>query len=144
VRREISRIIDANLNRSREGLRVCEDIARFAMNSGKISRELKTVRHAISSVMRSAQVSGSFIGSRRSGRDVGRFPDPEVEMARKDLADTFAANIQRVKESLRVLEELFKLSDPRLSARVTSLRFAVYGIEKRSAGKVSSLGSKGL
>ena len=75
MRREISRIIDANLNRSREGLRVCEDIARFAMNSGKISRELKTVRHAISSVMRSAQVSGSFIGSRRSGRDVGRFPE---------------------------------------------------------------------
>ena len=39
------RIIDANLNRMGEGLRVLEDAARFLLNNAVLSEELKTLRH---------------------------------------------------------------------------------------------------
>lgn len=40
-----ARILDANLNRAREALRVMEDIARFALNDAALSGELKAIRH---------------------------------------------------------------------------------------------------
>ena len=48
--RGFNRIIDANLNRSREGLRVCEEVARFHLSSPQLTRELKSVRHAVNAL----------------------------------------------------------------------------------------------
>ena len=42
---KLLRIIDANLNRAREGLRVCEDISRFALGDKTATRALKSIRH---------------------------------------------------------------------------------------------------
>ncbi|MCX5667705.1 MAG: hypothetical protein NTY34_05295 [Candidatus Omnitrophica bacterium] len=53
-------------------------------------------------------------------------------MGRLDYSDIFSANIERTKESLRVLEEFFKLFDKGSSARFTKLRFKVYEIEKKA------------
>ena len=39
------RIIDANFNRAREGLRVMEYIARFNHSDCTVSHQLKTIRH---------------------------------------------------------------------------------------------------
>ena len=39
------RIIDANLNRLREGIRVVEDICRYYKNSKELSSKLKSPRH---------------------------------------------------------------------------------------------------
>ena len=41
------RIIDANLNRATEALRVLEEIARFKFDDKKMSEELKNLRHKI-------------------------------------------------------------------------------------------------
>ena len=57
-------------------------------------------------------------------------------MKRKGLADIFAANIERVKESLRVLEEIFKLVNIKSSSKFCVLRFKVYAIEKKAIGKI--------
>ena len=42
--KQILRIIDANLNRTAEGLRVLEDIARFVLDDAALSRQLKIMR----------------------------------------------------------------------------------------------------
>lgn len=133
-------IIDANFNRSREGLRVCEDIARFMMRSGPISSDLRSVRHGISSVLcRSRSAAYQLIGSRSPDTDIGRSPKPGVAISRKNVCDIFIANIERAKESVRVLEEFFKLTDTKLSAELSGLRFRIYGIEKRSVKKLAPL-----
>ena len=134
---EIYRIIDANLNRSREGLRVCEDIARFALNSKALTEDLKRVRHGISDIAkRSAKEFAGFSDARNSEGDILRRSRFESEMKRQGLPDIFAANIERVKESLRVLEEISKLVNVKSSSKFCSLRFRVYTIEKKALRKI--------
>ncbi len=48
-----------------------------------------------------------------------------------DIADIFMSNVERVKESLRVLEECFKLIDEKISRGYRKLRFDTYAVEKR-------------
>ncbi len=130
---EIYRIIDANLNRSREGLRVCEDITRFVLNSKPLTEELKSARHHISAITKSSSPKLKKLSeSRNSEGDILRRSRFASEMKRRALADIFAANIERVKESLRVLEEIFKLIDYKSSSKFCGLRFKVYAIEKRA------------
>lgn len=45
--RKLSRIVDANFNRAKEGLRVCEDICRYGFDLKKETRQLKDIRHAL-------------------------------------------------------------------------------------------------
>jgi len=131
VKKDVLRIIDANFNRSREGLRVCEDITRFALNSRALAGDLKSVRHRISGMAKlKSDDGGALYEARNSREDVGRCSGFPAEMKRAGLADIFAANIERVKESLRVLEELFKIIDKKISIKFAALRFRVYEIEK--------------
>ena len=133
IKKDIFRIIDANFNRSREGLRVCEEVARFAWNCPSLTKDLKSVRHSISSILRETPATARILNSARdTENDVGRYGRSKSEMNRLTDADIFAANIQRVKESLRVLEEFFKLMDQKNSKRFTGLRFKVYEIEKKA------------
>ncbi|MFA6321291.1 MAG: thiamine-phosphate pyrophosphorylase [Candidatus Omnitrophota bacterium] len=130
---KLYRIIDANLNRSREGLRVCEDIARFALNSKPLTGELKSVRHGISDIVKKIEKRLKLLtAARDSDGDILRCSGLASEMKRSSLDDVFAANIERVKESLRVLEELFKLIDNKSSSEFCVLRFKVYAIEKKA------------
>ncbi len=139
-RRDIFRIVDANFNRSREGLRVCEEMTRFTMNSSALTKELKALRHSISGIIRSSPGTvKECLESRNSIADCGRMPDFEIEIARREAADIFSANIERVKESIRVLEEFFKLIDIDLSAKLSKLRFKTYDIEKRVVKRLSRL-----
>ena len=133
IKKEIFRIIDANFNRSREGLRVCEEIARFVWNSPPLTKELKSARHKISAIIKTVPaVSKIMHESRDVERDVGRQKRTKSEMKRLSDVDIFGANIERAKESIRVLEEFFKLIDKKNSARFTALRFKVYEIEKKA------------
>lgn len=137
MRSDIYRIIDANLNRSREGLRVCEEMARFVLNSKALTKELKSVRHSISGIIKISPGGLKRLSeSRDSEGDVLRRSCAKSEMMRLGTADIFAANIERVKESLRVLEEFFKLIDTKSSSKFCSLRFKVYTIEKKALKKV--------
>ena len=137
VKREIFRLIDANFNRSREGLRVCEDIARFILNSSALVEELKSVRHDISNVMKGFSVNPNILlESRDVEKDVGRRSKFKSEMKRLNSIDIFYANLERAKESLRALEEFFKLIDRRSSARFTVLRFKAYSIEKKAIKRI--------
>lgn len=131
MKQKIYRIIDANLNRSREGLRVCEEITRFVLNDKTLTKEFKTLRHRITNCIRyyPAQLK-DIVSARDSEKDVGRSSEP-LERKRYDWKEVSLANLERVKESLRVLEEFSKLLDKKIADRFKQFRFKAYDIEKR-------------
>ncbi|MDD5422799.1 MAG: thiamine-phosphate pyrophosphorylase [Candidatus Omnitrophota bacterium] len=140
LKKDILRILDANFNRSREGLRVCEEIARFMLGSPSITSELKSARHGISFVMKGLPDGfGKLVESRDPEGDIGRASRYKSEMNRVGPCDIFCANMERVKESLRVLEEFLKLVDKKASGRFSTLRFKVYGIEKKAVKRILAL-----
>jgi thiamine-phosphate pyrophosphorylase len=139
-KKAILRIIDANFNRAREGLRVCEEVARFILNSGPLTDEIKTLRHEISGILRQHLRDGRMLyRSRDSGNDVGKGVLAGRELSRAGIVDIFSANMERAKESLRVLEEFFKLIDRDGSEKFLILRFKAYGIEKKGIKRFVSL-----
>jgi len=125
---KLDRIIDANFNRAKEGLRVCEDICRFILDAKSITRNYKNVRHQLTNIIGSLKIE-KFIRAREIARDVGR-RSTAVEFKRNGFADIFNANSQRVKESIRVLEEFTKLRDKRLAEDLKKLRYKIYALEK--------------
>ena len=129
VKPQLWRIIDANLNRAKEGLRVCEDICRFFCNHKTLTSEHKNIRHQLTKIVLKLSYK-KLLNARDIVSDVGKKSQP-VEFQRKDVADIYYANSQRVKESIRVLEELAKLMDPRLAQGLKKLRYQVYGLEKK-------------
>ncbi|MGE5280601.1 MAG: thiamine-phosphate pyrophosphorylase [Deltaproteobacteria bacterium] len=132
------RIIDANLNRAKEGLRTCEDIARFAIRSAPVLRQIAALRHAVGRAF-----AGGRLGNERllSARDVAGDPGKEYRLGpgRRKLRDVFFANAQRVKEALRVLEEVTKLFDAGASRRLQQTRFKFYEWEKTAGRRLIAL-----
>ena len=127
---QVFRVIDANYNRAKEGLRVCEDICRFVRDDKKATARFKKVRHALTSAVAAFGLK-DIAACRNIMADVGRASIPS-ESSRRDVNDIFYANCQRVKESLRVLEEFAKLKAPRTAADIKALRYCVYDIERGS------------
>ena len=137
--KKLYRILDANFNRAREGLRVAEEIVRFAMDSSVLQKGFKTCRHQVQRVLEEYAVGArKLLSSRDSQGDIGRAPSA-LEERRADLAAVFLANVQRVKESLRALEEFSKLVDPKASRLLKEIRFRVYVLEKRALPKLDAL-----
>ena len=132
--KNILRIVDANLNRLKEGLRVCEDTARFVLNDTKATKELKAIRH---NVNKSIERLGykQLVAARCVETDVGK-RDKKSEFSRRTTSDIFYANAQRCKDSIRVLEEYAKLLDTTSAKQLKRLRYAFYVIEKRMVSKI--------
>ncbi len=140
--KEIFRIVDANLNRLREGLRVCEDISRFAIEEKGPTAKLKSLRHRVLKTVASSRKPkySAFVLSRDSKRDIGKASIPG-ELKRDGAFDVLSANLQRAKESARVLEELFKLINKSAAADFKKMRFEIYNIEKRIYEKYRAAGN---
>jgi len=134
----INRIIDANINRAKEGLRVCEEIARFILNSRIFTEEFKKIRHKINTILKELPSYATIIRERESAKDIGKNIYAS-ELKRKSYRDIFFANIQRVKESIRVLEEFSKLKNTRLAKEFKNLRYRIYELEKKVTKKITSL-----
>lgn len=135
--RRLLRILDANFNRSREGLRVCEDVCRFVLDAGDAARELKEMRRAITEILRRSAPQ-ALLAARNADSDVGKNFDT-LAPKRSGWPDLYYANAQRSKESLRVLEEILRLSDASNARRVSRLRFRLYTHEKKIAPKLTAL-----
>jgi len=116
INKSFLRILDANYNRAKEGLRVIEDIYRFAENNRLLSTKLKQIRHSLEDIVNSRLLVKGIL-SRNAQKDVGRH-DNKLEYKRSNLQDTMLANFQRVKESLRVIEEILKLGFEEKSAAI--------------------------
>ena len=132
---KIARIIDANLNRAKEGLRVCEDVSRFIFDNSKVTRDYKTIRHKLEAVVQSLfPKKAALISQRDINSDVGR-SSTVAEFKRQNVRDIFYANSQRSKESLRVLEEFTKLLNTRSAQAFKELRYKIYALEKNIVKK---------
>lgn len=130
---KLYRIIDANLNRSREGLRVIEDIVRFCLNDKNITGLLKKIRHEVADTVRNTDY---LLSSRNPLYDVGREFNPLLEGTKKNIKDLVVSNFRRVEESLRVLEDVSKILMPKKAKIYKSLRFRVYAVEKKLYEKI--------
>ena len=119
-------------------MRVCEEITRFILDDRKLTALFKLYRHEIDAILKKVYPAAKLLGERRSTEDVGRL-NSRSELKRSGLKDVFWANIQRVKESLRVLEEFSKLKNREAALRFKQLRYKVYEIEKKSFKKISAL-----
>jgi hypothetical protein len=132
--KNILRIIDVNLNRAKEGLRVCEDITRFILNDSASTRALKLLRHKIQEITANSNIDKNSLCRARDIRgDCGM--DFCVLEKKDTWQSVFAANMQRAKEALRVLEEFSKLFKGNTGERFKSLRFRLYAQEKRLTEK---------
>jgi thiamine-phosphate pyrophosphorylase len=121
---ELFRVIDANLNRLKEGIRVVEDIIRYRDNNKDYSLKLKQLRHK-SRIDKIDQL----LMNRDSINDVLR-PTTQSELNRSDIKNIIIANFKRAQESSRVLEELFKLQDATYSENFKHIRYELYKLEK--------------
>ena len=121
---ELFRVIDANINRLKEGVRVVEDIMRYRDNNKKLSSQLKTLRHKAK-----INETTELLLHRDSINDVLR-PTTKSELSRTDIKSILLANFKRAEESARVLEELFKLHDHEQSENFKSIRYELYNLEK--------------
>ena len=126
----IYRVLDANLNRAREGLRVMEEVARFVTETKRYARALKTARTKLQKATLALPSVEKLFLSRNSDGDLGKDLNPKLEFKRNSIAGIFEANAKRVEEALRVLEEFSKLISPSSAKQFKALRFNVYQLEK--------------
>lgn len=126
--------MDANLNRLKEGLRVCEDVCRFLIDDSKLTNEYKVVRHQLTCEIKKLKIN-NLIFARDINHDVGR-RSIAGELKRGNVDDIFYANSQRVKESIRVLEEFSKLIDKNEAQKFKKIRYKIYAVEKKVAQRL--------
>lgn len=127
--RAVLRILDANANRCSEGLRVVEEIARFAAGSETLQKKFKEIRHSVRACM--DLFTGEPTKYRDSADDVGSKLSTDTESYRGSLEGVARANFARAEEALRVMEEFGKLLRPDAAKRIKALRFELYSLESR-------------
>jgi len=126
---DIYRVIDVNLNRSKEGLRVTEEFFRFIIKDEVLRKKLRRLRHKLDEVLKKDDFLKKLLQARNIQRDSGKKSDG-LEFSGRDKKNILFINFQRVKESLRVLEEFFKIIDKDKAKMIKKMRFQVYRIEK--------------
>ena len=137
ISRQTLRIIDANLNRIGEGLRLLEDLARLLLNDATLTQQLKTMRHEI--LRGDWSFHQQLLNARDSESDVGITIEAPGDEKQRELPITVVANARRVQESLRILEELAKIPGTTLkldSEKFKQARFNLYTIEQNLLSKL--------
>ena len=130
--KNIYRILDANINRAMEGMRVVEEIVRFILINKKITLELKELRAELKKIA-SSLPQKELLAARASLSDVGGELYTKSESKRGKTEELFYSNIKRAEEAVRVLEEFSKYVDPKLGRQFKAVRFKLYDLEKQIA-----------
>lgn len=123
------RAIDASINRATEGLRVVEDFVRFSLDDAHLSELAKSLRHDLANACAAWPVA-ELHAARETRCDVGTQIATDGEAHRSDAAGVCAASFQRVKQSLRSLEEFSKLARPNVAASLEAIRYRTYTLER--------------
>ncbi len=117
------RLVDANLNRLREGIRVVEDIFRYVYNDKQTALKLKELRH-----LSRLENYIELLETRDVKNDVLR-TSIKSEQNRTNLDSILIANFKRAQESSRVLEEFTKLISIEDSENFKYIRYELYNLE---------------
>jgi thiamine-phosphate pyrophosphorylase len=134
----IYRLLDANFNRAREGIRVVEDCARFVLDDPALSGLAKNLRSQLQAIH---DVIGPdvLLTSRDTPGDVGTALSTDTELARADLQQIVSAACKRLTEALRTVEEYTKLIAPSAARQAEQLRYQSYTLEQRILGRLATL-----
>jgi thiamine-phosphate pyrophosphorylase len=134
LNRDTYRLLDANMNRAVEGIRILEETARMFLNDIGITTEIKEIRHSLTSITRrDKSLADRMLLARDSEHDVLRDGVTNSERDRTDVMAIIRANAGRAQEAVRALEEYVKLVHPDLSVQFKSIRFRLYDLEKNLA-----------
>ena len=115
----VHRVLDANINRASEGMRVLEDIARLVLENQSLCRSIKQCRHAL-------RTQTPTVNSRDSASDVGATVSTPQETERNSLHDVAIAAGNRCAEALRVVEEFLKITST--LNNVEAIRYEMYDL----------------
>ena len=124
MKKAVYRILDANLDRAREGLRIIEEWCRLGLNNQPLAEECKQIRQELASWH-----SWELRQARDTPGDVGTDLSHPQEEARESIEQLLQANLCRSQEALRVLEEYSKLYDPEMASACKQMRYRVYTVE---------------
>lgn len=124
------RAIDANLNRAGEGLRAVEEFARFGENDLGLTTALKDLRHRLAQASR-VFPTDRLLEARDTPGDVGTGATGVVQAVRTDVRDAAVANLKRVQQALRAIEEFAKVVHPEAATAFERLRYDSYSAEQR-------------
>ena len=129
------RLLDANLDRAREGLRVVEDWCRFGLDRPDLVARLKDLRQRLGLLH-----ADRYKQARHTASDGGAGLGHPAQAQRQQPSQVVAANCGRVQEALRVLEEFGRGVDDPLAAEAATIRYALYDLEVEllRAGRGSS------
>jgi thiamine-phosphate pyrophosphorylase len=134
--REVYRILDANINRAREALRVAEDCGRFALNDPAVTAMAKNLRSDLKEVMAELPAD-EILASRDTAGDIGTELTSPSEPLRKDLGDVAIAACKRLSESLRTIEEYCKFVAPEQVLKIERMRYNGYTLEQRLVSRLA-------
>lgn len=129
VQPAVCRILDANLDRAREGLRIIEEWCRFGLNHSELSGECKQLRQELA-----AWHNPELRAARDTQGDPGTKITHPQEQQRTSIKSLLQANFCRVQEALRVLEEYGKLYHPQMGSACKQMRYRVYTLESQLLG----------
>ena len=120
----IFQIIDANLDRAREGLRVLEDWARFGLGENDFVVKIKNFR----------QILGKnhlevYKQSRNHIEDQCKGLTHQEQIKRRSPEQIISSNSGRIQEALRVIEEFSRLHNHELSKIASEIRYEIYTLE---------------
>ena len=135
---DLLRLMDANLNRVCEGLRVLEDFFRFAVVLPEFASRSKALRHRLRHEPQ--RLAPDLSAKLRAHRDVASDCGIKISRQLQDqgeqciqhamVRDYVVANCKRIQESLRSLEEASRmLAQPHLAAFFESQRYLAYELE---------------
>lgn len=125
----LCRILDANLDRAREGLRIVEEWCRFGLNDATLTENVKHLRQTLG-----AWHHNELRQSRDTPGDAGTTLSHPQEEQRDTLQTVVQVNCCRVQEALRVLEEYGKLYSADMASSAKQMRYQLYTLESKLLG----------
>lgn len=127
---KIYRIIDVNINRVSEGLRVLEDLTRFYYEEPQITEKIRKIRHCVRKTVK--DLNPEFLNQRNAENDLGFEISQTTNLDNKtNIKELITANFKRVQEGLRVIEETLKIAGYYEMAKIyETCRYDSYTAEK--------------
>lgn len=127
INKKKDQILDVNLNRLSEGIKVIEDLIRFYYKKNNLLKKIRKLKQLL--WCQFGVIRKQVIYARKSDSDLGRKKNFDINNRAK-IVDILTVNCKRTQEASRVLEELFKSINAGHARIFKELRFKFYDLEK--------------
>ncbi|HID32541.1 MAG TPA: thiamine phosphate synthase [bacterium (Candidatus Stahlbacteria)] len=115
-----SKIVDVNINRLQESLKLIEDIVRFSRTGSHLLNQVRALREEVTGILKKVNYQ-TLVRARRVATDPGRRSEFD-RRRRRDLNSVMIRSFARAKQAARSLEEL-------MGGGWKRIRFRIYELE---------------